>query len=98
MAPGIEVLAIGDSEAPAPGTPDPDLLVWLEANGYILVTENRSTMPGHLTAHLAAGRHSAGILWIRPEVSLGAIIRELYLIWLASTAEEFQDQALFIPL
>ncbi len=98
MAPGIEVLAIGDPEAPAAGASDPDLLAWLEANEYILVTENRSTIPGHLTVHLTAGRHSPGILWIRPEVSLGAVIRELYLIWLASTAEEYRDQGLFIPL
>lgn len=98
MAPAIEVLAVGDAEAPPAGTPDPELLVWLEANAYILVTENRSTMPGHLAQHLAAGRRSSGILWLRPEVSLGAVIQELYLIWLTSTAEEFQDQALFIPL
>lgn len=54
--------------------------------------------PPHLTAHLTAGHQNPGILWIRPEVSLGAVIRELYLIWLASTAEEYQGQTLFIPL
>jgi hypothetical protein len=31
-------------------------------------------------------------------LGLGVIIRELYLIWLASAAEEYRDQALFIPL
>jgi predicted nuclease of predicted toxin-antitoxin system len=97
-APQIEVLAIGDPEAPAPGASDPDLLIWLEANEYILVTEDRSTIPNHLAAHLTAGHQNPGILWIRPEVSLGAVIRELYLIWLASTAEEYQGQTLFIPL
>lgn len=98
MASGIEVLAIGDPEAPPPGASDPDLLVWLEANEYILVTENRSTIPGHLTAHLTAGHYNPGILWIRPEVGLGVVIRELYLIWMASAAEEYRGQALFIPL
>ena len=94
----IDVLAIGDPEAPPTGTLDPDILVWLETHGYLLVTANRSTMPVHFTAHLAMGRHIPGIIWLRPGVSLGRIIDELYLIWVASTADEYQDALLFIPL
>jgi hypothetical protein len=94
----VEVLAIGNPGAPPTGTSDPDLLRWLEENGYILVTGNRSTIPGHLANHFAAGRHSAGILWLRPRAGIRAVIEELYLIWLASTAEEYRDRALFIPL
>lgn len=48
----IEVLAIGDPEAPAVGTLDPEILVWLETQGYLLVTANRSTMPVHFTTHI----------------------------------------------
>jgi hypothetical protein len=94
----IGVLAIGDPGAPPTGTSDPDILIWLEENGYILVTENRSTIPLHLADHFAAGRHILGVLWIRPDVGIGRIIEELYLIWLASAAEEYQDRLLFIPL
>jgi predicted nuclease of predicted toxin-antitoxin system len=98
LDPHIDVLAIGDLGAPQAGTPDPDILDWLEANGYILVTENRRTMPLHLTEHWAAGRHIPGIFWIRPNVGIGRVIEELYLIWAASTGEEYQDRALYIPL
>jgi len=94
----IEVLAIGDPGAPPAGTSDPDILVWLEENSYILVTENRSTLPVHLSDHFAAGRHIPGVLWIRPGVGIGRIIEELHLIWFASTADEYQDRMLFIPL
>ncbi len=94
----IEVLAVGDPGAPSAGTPDPALLVWLEKEGYILVTENRSTMPTHLADHYAAGRHVPGIFWLRPGAGLGAIIEELYLIWSASEADEYRDRTLFIPL
>lgn len=97
LEPQIEVLVVGDPEAPPKGILDPELLVWLEANGYILVSENRSTIPVHLAEHYAAGRHIPGILWIRPSASLGGITEELYLIWFASTAEEYQDRTLFIP-
>ncbi len=95
--PRIEVLAIGDPGAPPAGTSDPDLLRW-EENGYILVTENRSTIPDHLSEHFAAGRHIPGLFWIRPGIGIGRIIEELYLIWHASTADEYRDRPLFIPL
>ena len=94
----IEVLAIGDPGAPLAGTSDPDILGWLEENDYILVTENRSTMPVHLSDHFAAGRHIPGIFWIRPGAGVGRIIEELYLIWFASRSEEYRDCTLFIPL
>jgi hypothetical protein len=94
----IEVLAIGDPGAPPSGTSDPDILAWLEESGYILVTENRSTMPLHLSDHFAAGRHIPGLFWIRSGVGIGHIIEELYLIWFASEAEEYRNRTLFIPL
>jgi hypothetical protein len=94
----IEVLAIGDPEAPPAGTLDSEILVWLETHGYLLVTANRSTMPVHFTAHVEMGRHLPGIIWIRPGISLGRIIDELYLMWAASTADEYQNVLLFIPL
>jgi hypothetical protein len=94
----IEVLAIGEPGAPTTGTSDPDLLVWLEKEDDILVTENRSTMPVHLADHYAAGGHIPGILWIRPRIGLGVVIEALHLIWLASEAGEYHDRTLFIPL
>ena len=98
LNPQIEVLAIGDPETPPTGTSDPELLIWIEENGYILVTENRSTMPVHLLNHFTAGRHIPGVFYIRRGVGIGRIIEELYLIWFASQAEEYQDRILFIPL
>ncbi|MCP4110246.1 MAG: hypothetical protein GY749_32785 [Desulfobacteraceae bacterium] len=98
MAQDIDVLAVGDANAPPKGTSDAELLIWMEANGYILVTENRSTIPVHIAEHFSAGRHFPGVFWIRPNVSIGVIVEELYLIWLASEAEEYLDNALYIPL
>lgn len=94
----VEILVVGDPGAPAKGTLDPELLIWLELNCYILVTENRSTIPTLLAEHYNAGRHIPGIFWIRPSASLGQIAEELYLIWATSTAEEYQDRTLFVPL
>ncbi|OQX25797.1 MAG: hypothetical protein BWK80_13795 [Desulfobacteraceae bacterium IS3] len=98
MGQNIKVLAVGDTDAPPKGTSDPELLLWMEENGYILVTENRSTIPGHIADHFSAGRHFPGVFWIRPNVAAGAVAEELYLIWLASEAEEYLDCTLYIPL
>ncbi len=81
LDPCIDVLASNDPAAPPAGTSDSDILLWIEKSGYILVTEKRSTIPGHLAEHIAAGRHIPGIFWIRPHASLHSIIEELYLIW-----------------
>jgi len=55
-------------------------------------------MPAHLANHFATGRHIPGMLWVRPHVGIGRIIEELYLIWMASTADEYKDRIFFIPL
>jgi hypothetical protein len=63
--PEMQVHAVGDVGAPALGTPDPEILIWLEANDAVLVSRNRRTMPVHLRDHLAEGRHVPGVLLIR---------------------------------
>jgi len=98
QAPDIVVWMIGDPGAPRYGTPDPDILLWCEANGFTLVTSNRRSMPGHLQAHLALGRHIPGILVLSPDLTIGAILEQLLLIWGASETEEYQDLLLYLPL
>ncbi len=53
MEPRIHMYAIGDGLAPTKGTPDPDLLLWIETHDCVLITNNRATMPVHLQEHLA---------------------------------------------
>lgn len=94
----IDVIMIGQMGAPVKGISDSDLLYWIEQKGYILVTENRRTIPSHLQAHFEAGGHVPGILFLRRRASLGRIIDTLFMLWATSEAEEFEDQVLFIPL
>lgn len=96
--PEIDVLVIGDEDTPAPGTPDAAILVWIEQNDYILVSRNRRTMPRHLQAHLADGRHVPGILLLRRRCSLGQLIEDLLLIWRVSEPGEFRDRIEYLPL
>ncbi|HSH77965.1 MAG TPA: DUF5615 family PIN-like protein [Herpetosiphonaceae bacterium] len=57
--PEIDVLQVGESDAPPRGTKDPEILVYLEATHRVLVTNNRDSMPDHLQEHWAGG----GVCW-----------------------------------
>lgn len=84
---------------PPKGTPDPDLLVFAEQNGYALVTFDINTMPGHVADHLAAGRHTRGV-FVFPtgnSLSAGNVAQELAMVCGASDADEWIDRMEFLP-
>lgn len=97
LNPTIDVLRIGDPEAPSLSTPDPDLLRYLELGQRALVTSNRTSLPEHIAAHWAAGGHLWGVLWVRPGTPVGRLAQDLYLIWEASEAEEWIDRLDWVP-
>ncbi len=96
--PSLTVLVIGDEGAPARSTLDPDILEWCEQNQFNLITNNRESMPQHLSDHLAAGHHVPGIFTINRKISMGLIIDQLLLIVGASDEDEYIDQITYIPL
>lgn len=96
--PSLTVLAMGDEGAPARSTSDPEILKWCEQNGFNLITNNRKSMPQHLSDHLAAGRHVPGIFIINLKVSIGLVIEHLILVAGASHEDEYIDRTVFIPL
>lgn len=98
MAPDLCVYTIDDGSAPVRGTLDPEILIWIETHGCMLVTNNRASMPGHLEDHLALGRHVPGIVQLPRRMNIGAILDDLWLIWAAARPDEFQDQIVHLPL
>lgn len=95
--PEMDVRLIGDEDVPPLGTPDPDILTWIQDNNYVLVTNNRTTMPRHLTEHLQAGGHVPGILCFPQRTSIGTYIKELRRIWKFFTPEYYQDVIQYFP-
>ncbi len=93
----IDILRIGDPDAPPRATSDPDILRYAEQTQRLLVTNNRASMDIHLAAHYAAGGQHWGILRLREWAPLGTVIEALYLIWAASEAEEWLDYSDWIP-
>jgi hypothetical protein len=95
--PDLVVLVVGDPGVPAKGTLDPEILIWCEDNNFILVTNNRRSMSGHLLDHLNSGRHIPGILALRRRSDIGSVIEDLIIITEASFDEEYRDRIVYIP-
>ena len=96
--PDLVVWAVGDPGAPPVGSPDADILSWCEDHGFILITSNRKSMPGHLADHLTSGRHVPGIFTLNPDMSVGQTIDELLLIAAISDDFEYQDYIVYLPM
>lgn len=98
LDPDIDILVMGQPPAPPYGTPDQELLIWLEETGYVLVTNNRRTMPDHVRDHYAAGRRIPGVCLLKRNASMGRVIEDLYLLWASYDAEKYTDKILYLPL
>jgi hypothetical protein len=96
--PDIVVRAVGGIAAPAKSTLDPDILKWCEEKQFVLVTNNRKSMPPHLNEHLAQGRHIPGIITLSKTLSIGEMIDELIFLAEASLDDEFMDQIKHMPI
>lgn len=96
--PTITIWRVGTPGAPPRATPDPEILNWCEEHGFILVTNNRKSMPDHLRDHLNAGHHTPGIFVMNPNMTIGQTIDELLLVWGASHEDEYQDQIAYMPV
>jgi hypothetical protein len=97
-APDLVAWRIGQPGAPSLATADPDLLVWCETHDFVLVTNNRATMPVHLAVHLERGRHVPGIFVIDLSEGIGAIAEDLCLAALFSMPDEYRDHIRYLPL
>lgn len=98
LEPDLRVYRIGDDPAPATGTLDPAVLLWVEAHDCMLVTNNRASMPGHLADHLSLGHHVPGIIQLPRRMNIRVILDDLWLIWAAARPDEFRDQIVHLPL
>ena len=79
-------------------SPDPVILEWCETRGFLLITDNRSSMPGHLANHVSRGRHVPGILLVPRTIPIRLLADELALIAGAGLPGDFDDRIRNLPL
>ena len=96
--PDVIVWRVGTPGAPPRGTLDPQILLWCEAHDFVLVTNNRKSMPVHLADHLAAGRHIPGILTVDITRDMARNLDDLLLAALAAEPDEYADRIVYLPL
>jgi predicted nuclease of predicted toxin-antitoxin system len=63
----------------------------------ILISQDRSTMPGHFQRFVSTSQ-SPGVILLRSRVPIAVAIEELLLIWAASDSEEWINRLAWIPL
>ena len=93
----IDVIRVGDAPDLPLGTTDPDILIWSEREGRILISEGRRTITRHLAEHLRSGQTSPGIFVVRRGASLADVVRWLQLVAIDDDPGAWRDQATFIP-
>lgn len=94
----LVIRVVGETGTPEKSTLDPEILLWCEEYNFVLVTNNRSSMPVHLTEHIAQGRHVPGIFILNPSLSIGQNIDELIVVAEGSFDDEYQDHIVHLPI
>lgn len=94
--PELVILVIGEPLTPKKGTKDPELLGWCEEYDFILVTNNRRSMPVYLKNYLQQDRHIPCIFILDPQLNIGENIGELLLVAEISFADEYRDQVIYL--
>ena len=93
----LDAIRVGDPPDLPLGSSDPEILLWAEREGRILVTFDKTTMASHLADHLQAGGRSPGIFMLRRASQLPQVVAHLALADTASEPSEWQDRIEFIP-
>ena len=93
----LDLDRVGDPPDLPLGSEDPAILAWAEGRQRILVSLDKSTMPGHLQRHLATGAHSPGVFVVRPRTPLPLVLSFLVIAAYASVPDEWRDQIRYIP-
>ena len=96
--PTLVVWRVGAPGVPQSGTLDPDILLWCEANDFVLVTNNRKSTPVHLADHVAEGRHVPGILTVDITRDMARNLDDLLLVALAADPTDYRDRIAYLPL
>ncbi|HEY7422921.1 MAG TPA: hypothetical protein VH682_01550 [Gemmataceae bacterium] len=93
----FDVVRVGDPPDLPQGSADPDILIWAEREGRILVSLDKKTLSGHLAQHLQQGHHSPGIFIMIPSSTLPAIPDYLMHAAYAGDPLDYADGIRFIP-
>jgi hypothetical protein len=93
----IDAFRVGDPVDLPLGSLDPDILLWAERNGYVVVSFDKGTMPGHLAKHLQAGNYSPGVYLVRGNATIPQVVDYLILAAYTTDPALLRDHYEYIP-
>lgn len=94
--PDLDIISVRDVGLAA--TPDPIILEWAAQAGRVLITHDVSTMSNYAYQRVAAELPMLGVIELRSDASIGAIIEDLLILVEASREGEYENRVVFIPL
>lgn len=77
---------------------DPEILEWADQEGRILLTHDRRTMPRYAYERMAEDKSIAGMIVMKPTISVGQAIEEILLIEAVYTSKEWINMVQDLPL
>lgn len=94
--PALDIVRVQDVGLSAAS--DPDILEWAGAEGRIVLTHDRDTMPYFAYARVKAGQAMPGVFLVSDLMPIGQAIDEILLAADCLTPEECKDRVTFFPL
>lgn len=94
--PAIDILTV--QEAGLGGASDATVLEWAAAEGRILLTHDVATLMDRAYERIHRGLPMTGVCQVSRAQSMGAVIDDLLLIVDVSSAVEWADRVIFLPL
>lgn len=79
------------------GIPDAEVLAIAAREGRVLVTHDRSTMPDHFR-EFTRSQSSPGLIVVPQSLSIREVADTLILIWTATTADEWTNRIVYLPI
>jgi len=95
-APRLTIWRVGEPGMPARDAPDPDILHWCEAHGFVLVCRDTSTPEAHVAAVRADGVVIPGVIIANRTLGVGETLELLELIAELIELDELQDTVRFL--
>jgi len=77
---------------------NPAVLDWVASQGRVVITHDHRTMRPCAEDRLKAGLPMTSLILVRQTAALGRVIDDLVLIAEATTAEEWNETIVFLPL
>ena len=94
--PGLDIVRVQDVGLRTAG--HPDVLEWAAAEGRILVTHDRQTVPGHAYDRVARGLPMPGVFVVPNVQAIGRIIDAVLLADDRGMQDEWRDRVEFLTL